>query len=152
MLWILSSSPIPPLSLIGFRAQFALGGAFWYLLLLMLLRFVVRREWAAVPLVIGITALGLLPPAGPAFALRVFLFTATAGMQVWMLLRLGVLPVAVGVFAIGMLRTSPLTSNLSAWYARDGMIAIAIVLALAIYGFRTTLAGRSLWRDELAGS
>jgi len=25
------------------------------------------------------------------------------------------------------------------------------VLALAIYGFRATLAGRPLWRDELAG-
>jgi hypothetical protein len=29
------------------------------------------------------------------------------------------------------------------------MLAIAAILALAIYGFRTTLAGRPLWRDEL---
>jgi hypothetical protein len=28
-------------------------------------------------------------------------------------------------------------------------IAIAAILALAIYGFRTTLAGRPLWQDEL---
>jgi hypothetical protein len=29
------------------------------------------------------------------------------------------------------------------------MLAIAAILALAIYGFRTTLAGRPLGRDEL---
>jgi hypothetical protein len=28
-------------------------------------------------------------------------------------------------------------------------LAIAAILAIAIYGFRTTLAGRPLWRDEL---
>jgi len=35
------------------------------------------------------------------------------------------------------------------WYAKTMMLAIAAILALAIYGFRTTLAGRPLWRDEL---
>lgn len=44
---------------------------------------------------------------------------------------------------------APWTTNVSAWYARPAMLAIAAILALAIYGFRTTLAGRPLWRDEL---
>ncbi len=28
-------------------------------------------------------------------------------------------------------------------------LAIALILAIAIYGFRTTLAGRALWQDGL---
>lgn len=44
---------------------------------------------------------------------------------------------------------APWTTSLSAWYARPALLAIAAILALAIFGFRTTLAGRPLWRDEL---
>jgi hypothetical protein len=44
---------------------------------------------------------------------------------------------------------APWTTSVSAWYARTTMLAIAAILAMAIYGFRTTLAGRPLWRDEL---
>ena len=31
----------------------------------------------------------------------------------------------------------------------DALLAIGAILAIAIYGFRTTLAGRPLWRDEM---
>jgi len=59
------------------------------------------------------------------------------------------LALVAGVFSAAMLRVSPLTTDLSAWYAADAMLAVAIVLGLAIYGFRTTLGNRRIWRDEL---
>ena len=147
----LPSGPVPSLSLIGFRAIFALGGGFGYTMLLTLLRFVVRREWAIYPLITGITLLALPPAPGPGFALRAVIMVAMIGIQLWALLRLGLLPMVVWVFTISLLRTFPLTSDLSAWYAKDALVVMGIVLALAIYGFRATLAGRPLWRDELAG-
>jgi hypothetical protein len=48
-----------------------------------------------------------------------------------------------------VLRNFPLTTHLSVWYAKDALLALVSVLALAIYAFHTTLAGRPLWRDEL---
>jgi hypothetical protein len=120
-------------------------------MLLTLLRFVVRREWAIYPLITGITLLALPPAPGPGFALRAVIMVAMIGIQLWALLRLGLLPMVVWVFTISLLRTFPLTSDLSAWYAKDALIVMGIALALALYGFRATLAGRPLWRDELAG-
>jgi serine/threonine-protein kinase len=147
----LQQAPVPPASLIGFRMMVSIGGGFGYVLLLTIVRFIVRREWVAFPLVLGITLIAFMPAPGPAFTVRVLLTAAMIGVQLWVLVRLGLFPLVVSAFTIGMLRASPLTSDLSAWYAKDAVIAIGIVVGIALYGFRATLAGRPLWRDELAG-
>jgi hypothetical protein len=67
------------------------------------------------------------------------------------IVRFGVLATIAFVFTwyCAIAGDVPWTTSVSAWYARTAMLAIAAILALAIYGFRTTLAGRPLWRDEL---
>jgi hypothetical protein len=103
-------------------------------------------------LCLAVTVLIFQPPPGPTFPIRLFLAALMTGCQLWVLLRLGLLPMIVLVFTLSLFRGFPLTSNLSAWYAKDALLAMGIVLALAVYGFRTTLAGRPLWRDELRES
>ena len=51
----------------------------------------------------------------------------------------------VGLFLfLEVLGYFPLTLELSAWYADRSLLAIAVVLGLALYGFRVSLAGRPL--------
>jgi hypothetical protein len=64
-------------------------------------------------------------------------------------MRFGVVTAVTFVFTWIVLAHFPLTADLSAWYATSALLTMASVLALAIYGFRTTLAGRPLWRDQL---
>jgi hypothetical protein len=74
----------------------------------------------------------LLRPAVELTALA-FLFT-----------RFGLLAGVAMLFAATTLRSFPLTTNLSAWYPQWALTGLATVLALALYGFFTTLNGRSL--------
>jgi len=47
---------------------------------------------------------------------------------------------------------SPLTFDLGAWYADVTVLTLVTVLGLAGWGFWTSLAGRSLFRDEILGA
>ena len=62
------------------------------------------------------------------------------------LLWFGVLPLVALGFIVGMLTDSPLTTDLSAWYAGTTVFAVAIVLALTAYAFHTAVAGRPLFK------
>lgn len=68
-----------------------------------------------------------------------------------MLLRFGLLAF-FGVLVIGDLLsfTTPFTLDFSAWYAGTGLLAAAVILAIAGWASYVSLAGRSLFRDELA--
>jgi hypothetical protein len=43
----------------------------------------------------------------------------------------------------------PITADFSAWYAGYGLFVLLAVLALAVYGFHTALAGQSVFRGKL---
>lgn len=45
----------------------------------------------------------------------------------------------------------PYTSDFTAWYAGATIFALSFTAALAVYGFRTLLAGRPLLRDGALG-
>jgi hypothetical protein len=145
----LAVSAGPSLSLCLFALLMALGGGLSYMFLLVLLRFLVRRGWLAALFFLALNFLIFQPPPGPAFPARAVLTMLVLGLSLYVLTRFGVLAVIVLNFVQILLRTFPLTTHLSAWYAQSALLAMASVLALAIYGFHTTLAGRPLWRDEL---
>ena len=73
------------------------------------------------------------------------------GAGAMVIVRFGVLATVAlwFTFYCAIAGNAPWTTSISAWYAKTMMLAIAAILALALYGFRTTLAGRPLWRDEL---
>jgi hypothetical protein len=43
----------------------------------------------------------------------------------------------------------PITLDFSSWYAAIGIAPLAASILIAWYGFRVSLAGRPLWRDEI---
>jgi hypothetical protein len=70
-------------------------------------------------------------------------------LPLFLLVRLGVLATIVGMFVSSVVSSSPLTTDLSAWYARSMVRTLAIVLALTVWSFRGALAGRPLWKGDL---
>ena len=129
---------------IGLTLSLALG----LLFLLLLLYILLRREWLAV----GVLSVGLM-----------LLFSAM-GDQLLITLPFGALWAAAAVFVLtrlGLLATTsyllfqclcveyPLTTDLSAWYAGGTLFALGVAVALALYGFRTSLAGRPLFGGRL---
>ena len=62
--------------------------------------------------------------------------------------RFGLLSAIAGWFVFNLLLLLPITSDLSAWYAGSTYLALTTTAGLGLYGFRTTLAGRPLLREE----
>ena len=125
-----------------------------FTLLWLLIRIPARRDWLASVLMILIILAVAAPQsiaAGWGAILGALVFFIIFGLGTLVLVRLGVLTMVAFLFTYycAMVGNAPWTTSVSVWYARTMMLAIAAILAVAIYGFRTTLAGRPLLRDEL---
>ncbi|HYL38124.1 MAG TPA: serine/threonine-protein kinase [Bryobacteraceae bacterium] len=126
-----------------------------FTLLWLLIRIPARRDWLASVLMILVILAVAAPRSiaagwGGLLGLLIFLFSLF-GLGTLVLVRLGVLAMVAFLFTYycAIIGNAPWTTSVSVWYARTMMLAIAAILAVAIYGFRTTLAGRPVWRDEL---
>jgi serine/threonine-protein kinase len=80
----------------------------------------------------------------------VMLFSGTlAACYIFVAGRFGLLAIAVAQFVFFMVQFYPWTTDPSAWYAGVTLFAASVVVALAVYGFRVSLAGRPLLRGRL---
>ena len=133
-----------------FASQITAGLFLTFFSFFMLLLFVtlLRRErLALIALWLLITALSMLVteatvPMIPLVALDSLLF-------VFVLYRYGLLALAFALFVSHLWVFFPVTSDFTAWYAGDFVISLVICLALATYGFYTSLAGQSLFGGKL---
>ena len=116
-----------------------------YLLMLMLLSILLRKEW----LVFGVAwiFITVLLTGAPA---RSWLYTGLyAAFLLVALARLGLLAsVAYGV-CYAMTRAYPITSDFSAWYAEGTLFALGVVVAICGYGFYTSLGGQKVFAGKL---
>jgi serine/threonine-protein kinase len=117
--------------------------------LLLLLRALLRNQWLAVAaLTLFISSLALNdahPVMNGLEAVAIYtILTVT-------IVRLGLLAAAVAMVVAGLARDLPITANASAWYFANAAFIVASVLALAVWGFCTSIAGRRLWKQDLFG-
>jgi predicted Ser/Thr protein kinase len=126
----------------------ALFNAFIQLFLLLLFVFVVRREWLAfLMLWLLLTFIeALLLEASP---MMVPLLSVVSLLGVVALYRYGLLASMLGMFVWHLWVFFPMTTELTAWYAIDFSIALAILVAIVVYGFYTSLAGQTLFGGKL---
>jgi serine/threonine protein kinase len=107
-----------------------------------LIRLLLRKEWLAVLvallLVSLFSALGNQDHPVLNAAFEVVLW----GMALLILIRFGLLPLMVALCINNLLEVSPLTTHLSAWYAGSTIFAFSVIVALAIFGFYTSTAGK----------
>jgi hypothetical protein len=122
-----------------------------YLMLYFLFFLVLRREglaWGAVWLLF--VARFMLPFLGPSpagNALTFFSVGLRVGLQLFALARFGLLAMAGLLFCELTLSLAPLTADLSAWYAYQGVIMALIVIGLAVYACFTATRGRWLFGE-----
>jgi hypothetical protein len=81
--------------------------------------------------------------AGVPFAIVV------ASLVISVLYRYGLLALISAIFFLHLAIFYPITSDLSAWYAGDYVLALIICVALTAFGFYTSLAGEPLFRGAL---
>jgi len=65
-----------------------------------------------------------------------------------LLIRVGVLATIAAMFVWYCLYF-PITTDLTSWYAQNSLMALGAVVLIGGYGFYISVAGRSLFEDEL---
>ena len=155
-----SRQPVFPLlnALEGVRAEVAgvivaVPGAIFTALLfffmLFLLRLVLRKDWIA----------------GAAFVLIITFATTTTSAGTTPLVEYPIRALAMAVFAFALLRFGLLAAivtstaiqilalgwllDFSAWYAGMAVLPFVLIALLVVYGFRVSLAGRTVFKQEL---
>jgi len=125
---------------------------------LLLLRMVLRRDWAAIAtfaLLFGAggalsnpDSVGVSAGAQVAMAITVALGLAMIATAV---IRVSLLT-CVAAFAFLGLSNLPLTLDPSRWYAGSSLLSLAIFGAIAVWAFYIALAGRPVFKDTLRDS
>ena len=82
-----------------------------------------------------------------AFAANHCAFVIWHTLLTFTLIRFGVLATVAALYTAFIIEEFPLTTNWSAWYAPADLLGIATLIALALYGFVTTLWGWGLWAE-----
>jgi serine/threonine-protein kinase len=121
---------------------------FFSLFLLLLFVMVLRRERLAFALLWLLLAI-VNVLIGNVHALMIPLAALSAFLAVFVLYRFGLLAAASAFFFAHLWVFYPMTTELSAWYATDFLMALTICVALVIFGFYTSLAGQSLFGGKL---
>jgi serine/threonine-protein kinase len=120
------------LSVFALRPAQAIREGVQILLLFLLLRMLLRREWLAS--IVFVTLLALI--AGVEGGVHAPLSIATLGLPIavtsLLLLRQGFLAFVACGFTGGLLGSAPLTTRAEAWYADSGYAIVAVVAALAL--------------------
>ena len=118
---------------------------FWLaaLFVLVLLRALLRKEWAAA--VVWVLLFTVFSTAHDQFSavdlVATLLFFAPA---VFCLIRFGLLALVANFILRSLLTTFPLTTQGSAWYAGISLAGILLMAAMALYGY-TALGGRRIF-------
>jgi hypothetical protein len=119
-------------------------------MLVLVLRVVSRRTWPVVLLVSLLGAVLFNPDAGSLWPY--LLATAVNFAMFWVVLfRVGLLPIVLGSTVSALLTQLPLTFDLSAWYAAPTLLMLLVLVPLAAWAFRVTLAGRPMFRGDASG-
>jgi serine/threonine-protein kinase len=113
----------------------------------LLFRLLLRNQWLAAGVLVGLFMLGAfllgdnpwLAVVSTILVISTILFTLT---------RFGLLAATIMFYFMALL-DFPLTSNLSAWHAGATVVPVVTMVALAAYGFYLSLAGRPLFAADL---
>jgi hypothetical protein len=117
--------------------------------LLFLFRALLRNQWAAAILFVGIFAgLNLLTSSRPIFdTLTNAIYFSMFAVAV---MRWGLTTLTSGIFVADLLLAVPATTNLGAFYAVGALIFIGVPLAIACWAFYTSLSGKVFAGDLVA--
>jgi hypothetical protein len=117
---------------------------------LLVIRLLLRRDWATIVLVVALLApalaLGSQGQGASLFALSARLIGAAVFVTTFavVVMRIGLIAAIVFSFAAKLLVSTPLTFEMSEFYAPQSILGMLLVLAIAAYGLRYSIAGQSI--------
>jgi serine/threonine-protein kinase len=129
----------------------AIGFSLGYLLILFFFRALFRKDrlaFAATVLVMG-TVNPLQPGESGMPWLDWVIALMFAALLYLVLFRAGLVATVVMNMVNTLFSSFPMTFDTSAWYSSIGFAALAVVMALSLYGFRTSLGSRPLFEPKL---
>jgi serine/threonine-protein kinase len=110
--------------------------------LFLLLNLILRKKWLAA------VALGLVnivvSLSGENFSIEVPFAFLEAAVLVFVVLRFGLLSLAVLQFVSPLLQAAPITVDFSQWYAGRSVVALSLFVGIALYAFRISLGRRPI--------
>ena len=118
-----------------------------FLLLLLMFRVVLRRQWLANLAFLTLNAV-LAAIGGPAPTGMPVLAVIVAAGSIVLLTRFGILALVVGIL-FSQWAYLPITMDPAAWYFPWSVVTMLAFAAVAIYGFFVSLGGQRLLRDPL---
>jgi Protein kinase domain len=151
-------TPIPsdPLALSGWddllailldRQLIAATMALVIVFVLFMARSILRRQWLAIAATGSV--LVVINMGGENFSVEFPMAVLVAALTLAVLLRFGLLALAITQFTFLLLVSFPFTTDLSQWYAGRGLFGLLVILGLAFFGFRTALAGQPIFGSGL---
>jgi serine/threonine protein kinase len=119
-----------------------------FFFLLLGLKALLRKEWLAALVFVAIFAVprGLSSSYVPVELPTQILVYAIA---VLIVIRFGLVPLAVAIFTIDMLANVPFSADFSSWYMTTSILALVSVVAIAGWGFYHSLGGQPLFKVEM---
>jgi serine/threonine-protein kinase len=112
-----------------------------------LARLVCRKNWIAAVVTVALFSIASLGAENVLIDL-IFSVPVFAAFM-WLLLRFGLLTLAVTVMADQLLNVVPGATPFGAWYTEGGLTALIAIVLLAGYGFHTSRAGRPLFTTNI---
>lgn len=112
------------------------------------LKVLLRKEWIAAIVFIAIFALpqGL---GGSYVKVELPAMILVYGIAVLIVIRFGLVPLAIAIFTINMMAGVPFSADLSTWYMTTSILALISLLVIAGWGFYHSLGGKPLWKLEV---
>ena len=108
-----------------------------------LLRLITKREWLAAAIVAALIA---LPAAfGPHAVVNTIGAVFVNSLALLILIRFGLLAMIVTLTLQNALEAFPLTAHIFAWYGEPTIFMFALLLAISIFAFYTSTAGKPLF-------
>lgn len=126
-------------------AQQSVLVALFYPALLFAVWLVVRKDWIAICIAGLLLVLVALTPGTGSLAIDL----PTTAIQILLLLlvliRFGLLALAVSQFILRILSFAPIAPDFSRWYSTRGLVIVILTVAAALYAFRMSVVNRSLF-------
>jgi serine/threonine protein kinase len=123
-------------------------GTVQFFFVLFLLKVLLRNKWlAAAAFTVIFAALNTLQGDHPQIMGPVWI--VVFAIAAFAVSRFGLISLLVAIFVANQLLNVPITIDFSAWYAPSAWVMLLSFVAIAAWGFHTSLGGQKLWKDEL---
>ena len=125
-----------------------IGGTIEFFFAMFLLRIVLRNKWLAAGAFVAIwTTMNTLQNTRPEILAPVWLVVFS--IAAYAVSRFGLITLAVAIFTANVLLNVPFTFDFSNWYAADALAVVLSFVAIAAWGFYTSLGGQKLFHEDL---